>query len=321
MTTRQEGYGSSSVKPGSFMGTAKGMMMMMVSPLHSQRGESIGENMSPRSVLEHRALSGLAIAINLEEEEKNKSLHTEHHVIFGTYFCKQNIHLMGAGQEANSEHNFIRASFPSRERLTRMLLGERETAAEGPIVGLRMVASLDPLLNLSSTEAKRGHQNLVMGRSLSREGMFMESMRCAEQRGVLTTSIDEERKQDDVCNRGTMFEVSMPSSLPSQNAKSQHLLTLKNNENSENEGRFLGGRSAEESIFYYVNPLSSNDLQTVVDNNLSCPPLVENFLKECTLCKCFLGMGKDIYIYRGDQAFCSAECRYQQIMSDEGMGS
>ncbi|KAJ0961171.1 hypothetical protein J5N97_000855 [Dioscorea zingiberensis] len=42
-----------------------------------------------------------------------------------------------------------------------------------------------------------------------------------------------------------------------------------------------------------------------------------DFLNTCYLCRKILH-GKDIYMYRGEKAFCSQECRYQQIMSDEG---
>lgn len=42
-----------------------------------------------------------------------------------------------------------------------------------------------------------------------------------------------------------------------------------------------------------------------------------DFLSACYLCRRQLSHGKDIYMYRGDRAFCSVECRYQQIVSDE----
>ncbi|KAH9289055.1 hypothetical protein KI387_033172, partial [Taxus chinensis] len=41
------------------------------------------------------------------------------------------------------------------------------------------------------------------------------------------------------------------------------------------------------------------------------------FLQACFLCRRRLGHGKDIYMYRDDRAFCSAECRSQQIVIDE----
>ncbi|KAJ1697626.1 hypothetical protein LUZ63_006138 [Rhynchospora breviuscula] len=43
---------------------------------------------------------------------------------------------------------------------------------------------------------------------------------------------------------------------------------------------------------------------------------VADFLNCCYLCRKKLH-GKDIYMYRGEKAFCSMECRYQQIANDE----
>ncbi|KAL8127572.1 FCS-Like Zinc finger 14-like [Apium graveolens] len=41
-----------------------------------------------------------------------------------------------------------------------------------------------------------------------------------------------------------------------------------------------------------------------------------DFLSSCYLCKKKLH-GLDIFMYRGEKAFCSAECRYKQISTDE----
>ncbi|KAK4274089.1 hypothetical protein QN277_017371 [Acacia crassicarpa] len=41
------------------------------------------------------------------------------------------------------------------------------------------------------------------------------------------------------------------------------------------------------------------------------------FLRACFLCKRSLVPGRDIYMYRGDSAFCSLECRQQQMIQDE----
>ncbi|RWR78461.1 senescence-associated family protein [Cinnamomum micranthum f. kanehirae] len=46
---------------------------------------------------------------------------------------------------------------------------------------------------------------------------------------------------------------------------------------------------------------------------LETPP----FLRACSLCKRRLGTGRDIYMYRGESAFCSLECRQQQMNQDE----
>ncbi|WJX23517.1 hypothetical protein P8452_12720 [Trifolium repens] len=41
------------------------------------------------------------------------------------------------------------------------------------------------------------------------------------------------------------------------------------------------------------------------------------FLEICFLCKKKLLPGTDIYMYKGDRAFCSVECRCKQIFMDE----
>ncbi|KAG2697070.1 hypothetical protein I3760_07G088900 [Carya illinoinensis] len=42
----------------------------------------------------------------------------------------------------------------------------------------------------------------------------------------------------------------------------------------------------------------------------------ENFLSFCYTCKKNLEQTKDIYIYRGEKAFCSHDCRYQEMLLD-----
>ncbi|XP_042047777.1 FCS-Like Zinc finger 15-like [Salvia splendens] len=41
------------------------------------------------------------------------------------------------------------------------------------------------------------------------------------------------------------------------------------------------------------------------------------FLDNCFLCRRKLLPGNDIFMYKGDRAFCSVECRYRQIFMDE----
>lgn len=43
----------------------------------------------------------------------------------------------------------------------------------------------------------------------------------------------------------------------------------------------------------------------------------ENFLSFCYTCKKNLEETNDIYIYRGEKAFCSQECRYQEMLLDD----
>ncbi|KAI3847907.1 hypothetical protein MKX03_026146 [Papaver bracteatum] len=42
-----------------------------------------------------------------------------------------------------------------------------------------------------------------------------------------------------------------------------------------------------------------------------------NFLKACGLCRKKLTPQKNIYMYRGDQAFCSDDCRCRKILIEE----
>ncbi|XP_057970240.1 FCS-Like Zinc finger 5 [Malania oleifera] len=42
-----------------------------------------------------------------------------------------------------------------------------------------------------------------------------------------------------------------------------------------------------------------------------------HFLRTCGRCKRRLAPGRDIYMYRGDTAFCSVECREEQMKEDE----
>ncbi|KAF7153470.1 hypothetical protein RHSIM_Rhsim01G0273400 [Rhododendron simsii] len=52
-----------------------------------------------------------------------------------------------------------------------------------------------------------------------------------------------------------------------------------------------------------------------VSEKSNFPP--ESFLSFCYTCKKNLEQGKDIYIYRGEKAFCSSECRGQEMLFDE----
>ncbi|KAJ6354574.1 hypothetical protein OIU77_005225 [Salix suchowensis] len=45
----------------------------------------------------------------------------------------------------------------------------------------------------------------------------------------------------------------------------------------------------------------------------------KDFLSFCYFCNKKLDEGKDIYIYRGEKAFCSSSCRSEEIMIDEEM--
>ncbi|KAL6846186.1 hypothetical protein ACP4OV_023634 [Aristida adscensionis] len=42
-----------------------------------------------------------------------------------------------------------------------------------------------------------------------------------------------------------------------------------------------------------------------------------SFLRACSHCRSELSPDKDVYMYRGDQGFCSEECRWRRILQDE----
>lgn len=63
-----------------------------------------------------------------------------------------------------------------------------------------------------------------------------------------------------------------------------------------------------ESIFCAASPFSAG---------YSLEKPVIDFLSTCFHCKCQLLHSKDVYMYKGYKAFCSSECRYQQIVIDE----
>ncbi|XP_074583889.1 FCS-Like Zinc finger 10-like isoform X2 [Curcuma longa] len=51
------------------------------------------------------------------------------------------------------------------------------------------------------------------------------------------------------------------------------------------------------------------------EHSLACSS--NDFLSFCFHCKEKLEEGKDIYMYRGDRAFCSSDCREKEILNDE----
>ncbi|XP_038997439.1 uncharacterized protein LOC120122389 [Hibiscus syriacus] len=78
--------------------------------------------------------------------------------------------------------------------------------------------------------------------------------------------------------------------------------------NSRYDQRFLATVSPR-------NPASARSAFTngVVDGTTTASP----FLQSCWLCNRRLAPGRDIYMYRGDTAFCSLECREKQMKKDE----
>jgi hypothetical protein len=79
-------------------------------------------------------------------------------------------------------------------------------------------------------------------------------------------------------------------------------------------------REGERDTFLLRPPSPFKSPQVVVPDVAaasSAAAAAVHFLDACFFCKRHLVDGKDIYMYRGDKAFCSTECRSQQILLDE----
>ncbi|XP_072982274.1 FCS-Like Zinc finger 8-like [Typha latifolia] len=63
-------------------------------------------------------------------------------------------------------------------------------------------------------------------------------------------------------------------------------------------------------------PLRKESRVSAVDQS---PCAADDFLSFCSACKKNLGQGKDTYMYRGERAFCSNECRSREMLFDERM--
>ncbi|KAJ0979780.1 hypothetical protein J5N97_015254 [Dioscorea zingiberensis] len=64
---------------------------------------------------------------------------------------------------------------------------------------------------------------------------------------------------------------------------------------------------------------SSTALRSSSNIHDQASSMTSSFLQSCFLCHRRLSHSKDIYMYRGDRAFCSEECRCMQIRMDEEM--
>ncbi|KAG6511273.1 FCS-Like Zinc finger 8-like [Zingiber officinale] len=63
----------------------------------------------------------------------------------------------------------------------------------------------------------------------------------------------------------------------------------------------------------------SDESSTTRKENYHDADSADGFLTSCHACKRILGEGIDIFMYRGEKAFCSIECRQREILIDEGV--
>ncbi|KAI3996377.1 hypothetical protein MKX01_026845 [Papaver californicum] len=72
--------------------------------------------------------------------------------------------------------------------------------------------------------------------------------------------------------------------------------------------------TVDQRVLSTISPRNYTNLRSPLSNSSS---QTSHFLRACGLCNRRLAPGRDIYMYRGDTAFCSLECRHQQIIEDE----
>ncbi|KAM3232987.1 hypothetical protein P3L10_018346 [Capsicum annuum] len=65
------------------------------------------------------------------------------------------------------------------------------------------------------------------------------------------------------------------------------------------------------SIIYLMNHITDQYSENSLDQHSNC------FLKSCFFCHKAISQHKEVYIYRGELGFCSADCRNKQIYLDE----
>ncbi|GAB2219641.1 hypothetical protein Droror1_Dr00007278 [Drosera rotundifolia] len=76
-----------------------------------------------------------------------------------------------------------------------------------------------------------------------------------------------------------------------------------------------GGSGSDPAVPVAVSPKVSGRRKSC---EFGAPDSVSgSFLRACSLCNRRLVPGRDIYMYRGDTAYCSQECRQQQMNLDE----
>ncbi|EOA14174.1 hypothetical protein CARUB_v10027324mg [Capsella rubella] len=71
-----------------------------------------------------------------------------------------------------------------------------------------------------------------------------------------------------------------------------------------------------------ISPKVINKANVIVSSSTTylrrhCQQQDSDFLQHCFLCRRKLLPAKDIYMYKGDRAFCSVECRSKQMVTDE----
>lgn len=95
-------------------------------------------------------------------------------------------------------------------------------------------------------------------------------------------------------------------------------------ENDQNNVRHVAAPEPHPAWMRHMGPAAAGSTRNSPRGTLrrnSCDYAAEastaSFLKTCGLCQRRLAPGRDIFMYRGEIAYCSVECRQQQMNQDE----
>ncbi|XP_058179524.1 FCS-Like Zinc finger 6-like [Rhododendron vialii] len=113
-------------------------------------------------------------------------------------------------------------------------------------------------------------------------------------------------------------EVSEPSDYPHQNLVINGQAVRSPYDGSGSMVLGGGPSGFDHRVMAMVSPrYNNNNKRSAAGGGGGAVVETAHFLKTCGLCNRRLTAGRDIYMYRGDTAFCSQECREQQMKHDE----
>ncbi|CAK9226248.1 unnamed protein product [Sphagnum troendelagicum] len=133
------------------------------------------------------------------------------------------------------------------------------------------------------------------------------------------TPVKEPRKVVEGVGLSIVAAMNNNTAVVQEELKSSNIVDRRNQRNHHHHHHVADPEEGERDTFLLRTSSSFKTQQVVVvpDAVAAAAASAVHFLDACYFCKRHLVDGKDIYMYRGDKAFCSTECRSQQIMLDE----
>lgn len=109
------------------------------------------------------------------------------------------------------------------------------------------------------------------------------------------------------------------------NIKNPHTVVMGTETHIKSELTVADERLVGSAVMFPSHTATATNTNNIINHNnnplsVSAHDVIHStphFLQTCGLCNCRLAPGRDIYMYRGDTAFCSLECREQQIKQDK----